>query len=468
LATERATLSAAELTAKYGRWYPWNRYNVDQVPCRCEEGDGRTYNTRGDKEHVWVAGLGSGDAGKRFLTLQVTLVPFNGEGPRRGQPKLELCFRGKGKIISDWERKNWHPDVFVRFQPKAWYDEPTCYKWAAERFPGITKEARLRGEESALFADNLYGQQTQEFNDLLWRVAATKLHLLPSGVTDLVQLVDAGFGAHLKMELGEVHNTWMMKPNNLAKWIGKMEAKEKRVHMTHMAAQAMENACQTYDFEKAGRSVGMLMTADGSGDGDIKLQGVDLYTFCDEDGGSDGGSDEEELDEEEDIDVNVNDDMEKALGNAGSDEEDDEEAASGSDAELSDEEDDTAEKDEEVASQVGPAFAPPGFTIETDTPTISNNLIGKFIMYKWTGQVGERAEPLRATEFNWYLGKVCSKVTGAYKKQHPDTNFWVKHTNKQTNNILPGPGRFKDSQYMLKLELDNWGCDGQWVVVGKD
>ena len=50
------------------------------------------------------------------------------------------------------------------------------------------------------------------------------------------------------------------------KWTGKMEMWEKRVLLTHLAAQAMGKAYENYDFEKVGRNSGMLLSLDGTGD----------------------------------------------------------------------------------------------------------------------------------------------------------------------------------------------------------
>lgn len=181
-----------------------------------------------------------------------------------------------------------HQNESSASQPKAWYDEPTCLEFAKKRLPGITAEARRKGEERVLFCDNLHGQQTEEFRDVLWDKARTKLHLLPAGVTDLLQLVDAGFGHLLKHWLGEFLVEWMMLEGNLSKWTGKMHMWEKRVLLTHLAAQAMEKTCERYDFEKAGTNLGMLLTLDGTHDECIKIQGLPDYSFCDDDAGSDG------------------------------------------------------------------------------------------------------------------------------------------------------------------------------------
>jgi len=116
----RQSSSVATLHKTWGRWLPQDRISVDQVPCNLREGDGRTYAEVGSKR-VWLVG-NKQDDGKRFCTLQVAARCSNGSSdlPRCGQPKLTVIFRGTGKRISPEERAAWHPDVWVRFQKRAW------------------------------------------------------------------------------------------------------------------------------------------------------------------------------------------------------------------------------------------------------------------------------------------------------------------------------------------------------------
>lgn len=81
---------------KWGRWLPFDRISIDQVPCNLREGGGRTYEDKGSKR-VWLVGS-KVDCGKRFCTLQVAARCGNGDltKPRNGQPKITIVFRGQG------------------------------------------------------------------------------------------------------------------------------------------------------------------------------------------------------------------------------------------------------------------------------------------------------------------------------------------------------------------------------------
>ena len=122
-----------------------------------------------------------------------------------GQPKPEICFRGQGLRITAHERAAWNKNVVLRFQPKAWYDDATSLAFAEERMPDITADARAKGHESVVITDNLHGQTTLELCEALWIKSRSKMRLLPTGVTDLLQLIDAGFGYLVKFWLGEFH-----------------------------------------------------------------------------------------------------------------------------------------------------------------------------------------------------------------------------------------------------------------------
>ena len=178
-----------------------------------------------------------------------------------------------------------------------------------------TAEARAAGEQSVCFFDNLSGQTTDEHLRNCKR-ARSHRHLLPTGSTGELMLIDDGIGACQKNRMGEELDAHLEKGDNLERWTkgpkeaGGLKMWEKRVLMTQIAGRAWESICcggegrEPYDFEASARRIGMLMTADGSDDDKIRIQGLtEPYTFKDADGGSDGGESEADEEEEEHADV---------------------------------------------------------------------------------------------------------------------------------------------------------------------
>ena len=120
--------------------------------------------------------------------------------------------------------------------------------------------------------DNLHGQTTEVFNKECSKGGATQ-HLLPSGVTDEIQLVDAGIGSALKMEMGNRLDDWLSEDGNLEKWIfekGIFAMWEKRVLITESAAEAWDHVCCNFNFESAATRICLRMTINDEGDDLIK------------------------------------------------------------------------------------------------------------------------------------------------------------------------------------------------------
>jgi hypothetical protein len=164
-----------------------------------------------------------------------------------------------------------------------------------------------------------------------------------------------------------------------------------------LAGLAWETLCQTYDFEASARSIGMLMTIDGSDDELICVQGfTGKYTFCDADGGAEGDESEVEEDPEEHADVRgeAADSSDEGEENEG---EEEEEAEEGEDS--SDEEDDT---DPYWLCEAAPEEPPEGFKYACCPPLATDedhgNLVGRTVLI-----AHERTKTL---EPGWYLGKV--------------------------------------------------------------
>lgn len=458
-----------------------------QVPCNLREGDERTYNDKGDNR-VWIAG-NKNDDGKRFCTLQLAARCHNGDPtkPRRGQPKITIVFRGQGARLSQREKDAWHKDVNVRFQPKAWFDDSLCLKYAEKEMGDICEDAKRNKRQSVVICDNLSGQTTQGFADAL-RVHNCKRHLLPSGVTDELQLIDDGVGKALKNEMGNLFDTWAMEPGNLERWTAEggsaaivdgafapMAAWEKRVLITQLAAEAWENICARFDFEKAATRLGMRMTVNGDGDDLIKIQGMENYSFSDRDGGEDGDgtrSDDEGFDE--DLHADIDEDVEGTVSQGGEEDDDPESIGNGneqrsveehvgsfeggtdeSDCDSSDG-DDTADPDV-VRTSIGNAVAPPGFNFVDVCPPLHSaqdrqEMIGKSVFVGWdTDDI-----------YGWYIGTIHSTNISARDLQKtPTANFVVKYTKQKTKDAINGC-------VACELSARLYGVSKWWLILEKE
>ena len=478
--------TTAPLHETWGRWLPQDRISIDQVPCNLREGDGRTYADVGSKR-VWLVGCKQDD-GKRFCTLQVAARCANGSPnlPRHGQARLLVIFRGTGKRISPEEREAWHPDVWVRFQKKAWADEALCEDYALIEMAEITAAARLAGRESVAIFDNLHGQTTETHLRNLARNRC-KRHLLPSNTTDELQLVDAGVGHALKTEMAHLHDDWLSKDGNLELWTTatNFPAWRKRVLVTWLAAQAWENVCRRFDFEAAATRLGMRMTIDGSGDELIQMQGVERYFFCDDDG---GGSDyESEVDGSEQTDgsllgsrTDAQGEMRELCGHenehtsiqlVGAQSIDGMTRTKSSTTQhtqrvdlmvikndcnppSNEEAADLAITEHSVTSCLPQAVAPPGYLMveacpPLDTRRQQRSLVGKMILYGWEDD----------DRTGWFVGRVAhNRVTARDKREVTTANFVVRYSAKQTNGQI-------DGLVACELSARTYGASQWWVLL---
>ena len=482
----RESSTTAPLHETWGRWLPQDRISIDQVPCNLREGDGRTYADVGSKR-VWLVGCKQDD-GKRFCTLQVAARCANGSPnlPRHGQARLLVIFRGTGKRISPEEREAWHPDVWVRFQKKAWADEALCEDYALIEMAEITAAARLAGRESVAIFDNLHGQTTETHLRNLARNRC-KRHLLPSNTTDELQLVDAGVGHALKTEMAHLHDDWLSKDGNLELWTTatNFPAWRKRVLVTWLAAQAWENVCRRFDFEAAATRLGMRMTIDGSGDELIQMQGVERYFFCDDDG---GGSDyESEVDGSEQTDgsllgsrTDAQGEMRELCGHenehtsiqlVGAQSIDGMTRTKSSTTQhtqrvdlmvikndcnppSNEEAADLAITEHSVTSCLPQAVAPPGYLMveacpPLDTRRQQRSLVGKMILYGWEDD----------DRTGWFVGRVAhNRVTARDKREVTTANFVVRYSAKQTNGQI-------DGLVACELSARTYGASQWWVLL---
>ena len=130
---------------------------MDQVPAGLYDPK-FTYNKKG-AGRVHIASNGSADS-HRFCTLQVCVRNLKDPSlPRCGQPRLCMCFRGTGTRIGERETEQYHPDVVVLWQPKAWFDSNTCNKWIPMYAMHEIKKTELGvGQRHLILCDNLSGR----------------------------------------------------------------------------------------------------------------------------------------------------------------------------------------------------------------------------------------------------------------------------------------------------------------------
>jgi hypothetical protein len=117
----------------------------------------------------------------------------------------------------------------------------TCNVCPGLEMVAATAAARAKGQESVAFYDNLHGQTTDVHKDILRFKAKCARHLLPTGVTAEIQLINDGIGYAVKREMGYGLDQALMEEEFLNKWTGagaKFTQWEKRVTITHLAAEA--------------------------------------------------------------------------------------------------------------------------------------------------------------------------------------------------------------------------------------
>ena len=225
----------------------------------------------------------SGGLEKRQCTLQLCFGP----GERLYRPAV--IFRGTGTRVSAVEKAAWHTGVDVYWQGCAWADSGFCNFWAGNIFRkavcgGSTVAPK---EQSVLFADNLYGQTTDEFKRVLKEECNTLLWLLPPKCTDEAQPVDSGYGKLFKVYVGKALDAWLLNGDNVEKWeSNKLTASDRRILITQWTGEAAKQIDRDIRYRRRlFEKTGLAMTADGSDDNLINLQGVEqgTYSFMDVD-----------------------------------------------------------------------------------------------------------------------------------------------------------------------------------------
>ena len=275
---------------KYGRYPPWCRLNVDQVPLPFVNDMDTTYETRGEKRVV-INHLGPA-LSKRQATGQVCFRPM--VPPAAGctnsqaremydkyiqmQPAPCIIFRGQGNI-TDEERQAYPEGLAVLWQPKAWVDREVAKEWVEDVIEPFIEAERKAGVATTdtrylLFQDNLDAQKTEGYVSLL-KAANVDDHKLPPNETDQVQPIDRGLGRLIKQYIGQSMDEWLDDEDNATKWEeNQLTAGDRRVLLAnwyyHATVRALEGNTKLKYFQHAGA----LLTADGTDDDLIKLEGT--------------------------------------------------------------------------------------------------------------------------------------------------------------------------------------------------
>ena len=344
-----------------------------------------------------------------------------------------MCFRGTGLRIKADETNQYHPDVHVMWQPKAWYDSATCNKWVVQYAADEISKADLRhGQMHLLICDNLAGQTKRsnpKFSKLLKDLCNAEVWNLLAGNTDEIQVVDAGFGALMKRLAEGVQQDWFQDDQNWAEWTGPtMSASRRRILATHWYGAAYEQACQRFDFCKVFDSTGSNLTALGSRDHLIKLQGLVNFSFTVEDAKRDAMSGEMNQGE-----LPAAAAEEEANAIAGSSDNEEQE-------ELSENDGSDSGSGGETDCEGEPYDCPDGWTIVDECPEDSDSTRrGLVLAHRW--------------EEGWYSGEIKWKVelsdnpnmNGKYACQYSDRRRPVYHD----------------------LFTEDYGPQKMWVVIKK-
>ena len=277
---------------KFGKYLPFQRFNVDQVPMPFVYEMDYTYEAKGAKR-VAINQLGP-SLSKRQCTAQVCFRPAPPPPPPASasnevkqryhnnlmeQPPPCLLFRGTGKNISQYEKDAYPPELDVLWQPKAWVDRPTSVAWAKTSFKKVIEANIAAGvcDEQArhlLLQDNLDSQKQPEYLDVLSTNCRTDDHTVVPNNTDETQPVDDGLGRAIKLNMGRLEHEWLEDDANLSRWENnELTASDRRLLIAQWYCQAYKAALEGSAKRKYFEHTGGLLTADGSGDNLLKLEG---------------------------------------------------------------------------------------------------------------------------------------------------------------------------------------------------
>ena len=280
------------------------------------------------------------------------------------------------------------------------------------------------------------------------------LSQVPPNKTDQVQPIDRGLGRHIKIYMGQEEDAWLEEDDNLQKWENnELSASDRRILIAQWYCKAYKRALEGEAKRKYFEHAGALLTADGSGDDLIKLEGVPRgETFTWEDDPLDEAPPEEgegtrtEYEPEPDDVCPLREDT--TAREVDEDDDDDEQ--------LLDDDDDPDEGDAPPA----PKLAPSGFKMASEPPpaeqlafskepSAADALLGKSILYNW---------PV----IGWCVGTITERNCDARSfkmidQERVKVNFFVHYD-------------IDDDTIKTVLRLDEYDGDeeGSWVLLEAD
>ena len=367
---------------------------------------------------------------KRQCTLQLTFGP----GQRVYRPAV--IFRGSGKRVSAVERAAWHPGVDIYWQGCAWADSAFCNSWAGNTFrKGVCcASIEVPEKESILFADNLYGQTTDEFKRALSEKCNTLLWLLPPKCTDEVQPGNAGYGKLFKVYVGQALDKWLLDGDNVEKWASnKLTASDRRILIMQWTGEdAKKIDSDTAYRKRLFEKTGLAMTADGSDDDLINLQGVErgTYSFMEVD------TTPEPLEDALPISPAPADE-ENPPGSS------DEESESETDQVVNEE--DVLDMDDDIADEktLLPFEVPDGYSLVGSAPAaLTQNLVNQEILLR--------------LGMGWFRGVITRKAQGRTSHLY-DFRVFLETDGSTRSMKLP----------LAKYSVDGAAAEGSWALLSR-
>ncbi|CAB1107407.1 unnamed protein product [Ectocarpus sp. CCAP 1310/34] len=213
---------------------------------------------------------------------------------------LSKRWRSNSKNKSVAERlpkiRKWHREfrkLLLASHSPAWRSGSArdfCMQWLERSFrPSRMVDGKVHEEQPLLLADNLHGQTTEEFRKLYGRGPADRRRLWTAA--------EGGCGGAAGQVAGRGDNLQKREANALT-------CSERRVLFTSWVAQATEEIDKDEQYRfRLFEKTGCGMTADGSGDDKINLEGLSTYSFMDMEGGA--SADEESKEDKDTGKVDV-------------------------------------------------------------------------------------------------------------------------------------------------------------------